>query len=197
MLTGWLFCGVQDGFSNQKISTTDAGTWNMKLLNSGLSVPIQTADLHDPCDQKQTVRFWYKDPVKVMHALLNDPIYKDHMHWAPQLQTILLNHTPPAGETDNEKRRFNIATAGTDSMSKEDFDWWKGTFPEDFERFFDEFNSGMWWQKTQQQLGNLYTVGGLIFYSDETFVHRKMSCYPVYSKYLHICNVLCVFVQFC
>ena len=61
---------------------------------------------------------------------------------------------------------------------------WEEAHPEDFARVFEEFFEGVWWDMVQEKIGNTFTVGGIIFYSDATNILSHMSAYPIYSKYI-------------
>jgi hypothetical protein len=89
-------------------------------------------------------------------------------------------------------------------MEQSDMDWWVSAFPADWEMYFEEYHNGLWWLRTQELVGKLFTIGGIILYSDKTVVLRGMQCYPVYSEYhllqtvlMHNCWQLLVFACVC
>jgi hypothetical protein len=102
---------------------------------------------------------------------------------------VLVNNGPYAVPSEgNEEvlarhaRRQALWDAGPANMEQSDMDWWVSAFPADWDLYFEEYHNGLWWLRTQELVGKLYTIGGIILYSDKTVVLRGMQCYPVYSK---------------
>jgi hypothetical protein len=114
---------------------------------------------------------------------------------------VLVNNGPYAvpSEGDSEllarhARRQALWDAGPSNMDQADMDWWVAAFPKDWDLYFEEYHNGLWWLRTQELVGKLFTIGGIILYSDKTVVLRGVQCYPVYSECICLKNG---FVQNC
>lgn len=98
-------------------------------------------------------------------------------------------NTSELEDIEDEKRRKILASmrAG-ETVSKEDAAWYLAEYPEDFERYFHEFNSGIWWQMVQEKIGEEFAVGAIIMYSDVTTITKNLKVWAVYGKLeAHMC----------
>ena len=62
--------------------------------------------------------------------------------------------------------------------------WMEAGCSNDMERLYSDFSDGVWWQTAQEWIGEEFSVGGLLFYSDEVVVGTNVKVYAVYGKQL-------------